>query len=591
MTILGLPLVDFIVLLVYFAAILYIGVFLGASKTKNLGDFFVAGGKWGPLVSFIFVFASAIAGNEAVVVSGKAYHSGLSGVWLWWSFLFATPVYFLFSTYYRRARVYNLAEFLEMRFGRHVAALYALVAGIICILFIGMFLLAIAKLLAGFTGMDEQIWVWAIAVVVGAYVCAGGMMSALLTDLLQGVMCLIVLGCVMLPFVWNAAGGWQALRDLPPTTWQFVEHWDFTSPGMNIGYILALNISALAGGIAAPWIYNWIAISRDEKTATQCAWGHLWKRIFTLVFALYGIFFAMLYMGLEGKESETAWGLVMRQVLPTGWGLAGLMIAGFFAAAMSSTDTYATTSSAMFTDFIYRRVLAPNRSTAHYLLSARVWSVVSVALAAVSTLGIEKIQDYVNLAMAMLAFLGIPIYFGVVWRKASKLGMWISLLLAISSFVLLKFVLLIEANGYGMDAMEVVTQWTVFVPTSLALFGMWFGSWLQPDLDKIKLDRFYTIMNTPIGQEQRLVDAGIQLPALIDAGLQTAGPEQLRHDRLQQLVTADAQEKFLGPGSSIELRRERLDWYGQGFLRVTTACVLLVVGTWLLVQILFVWTR
>ena len=122
---LGIHPVDLLVLLVYFAAILYLGVYLGASKTKNLGDFLVAGGKWGPLVSFIFVFASAIAGNEAIVVSGKAYHSGMSGVWLWWSFLFATPVYFLFSTYYRRARVYNLAEFLEMRFQKDVAAIYA----------------------------------------------------------------------------------------------------------------------------------------------------------------------------------------------------------------------------------------------------------------------------------------------------------------------------------------------------------------------------------------------------------------------------------------------------------------------------------
>jgi hypothetical protein len=81
MHVLGIHLIDLLVLLAYFALVLYLGVFLGAQKTKNLGDFFVAGGKWGPLVSFVFVFASAIAGNEAVAVSGQAYTSGLSGVW------------------------------------------------------------------------------------------------------------------------------------------------------------------------------------------------------------------------------------------------------------------------------------------------------------------------------------------------------------------------------------------------------------------------------------------------------------------------------------------------------------------------------
>jgi Na+/proline symporter len=108
MKILGVHWLDFTIVVAYFAIILYIGVFQGSKRTRTLGDFFVAGGKWGPVVSFIFIFASAIAGNEAVVVGGQAYDSGLSGVWYWWSFLFATPVYFPFCTYFRRARVYNV---------------------------------------------------------------------------------------------------------------------------------------------------------------------------------------------------------------------------------------------------------------------------------------------------------------------------------------------------------------------------------------------------------------------------------------------------------------------------------------------------
>src|SRR5690606_15390715 len=113
---------------------------------------------------------------------------------------------------------------------------------------------------------------------------------------------------------------------------------------------------------------------------------------------------------------------------------------------------------------------------------------------------ISEIEDYVKLAMAMLSFLGIPIYFGVVWRKASRLGMWLSLLLGISSFLLLKFVLVTEPEYPS----EVVFQWSVFVPTALSLLGMWGGSLVAPENDRLKLDRFYTVMNTPIGQEHRL---------------------------------------------------------------------------------------
>jgi Na+/proline symporter len=580
MTLFGIHLVDHAVLVIYFGLILYLGVFLGAKKTKSLGDFFVAGGRWGPLVSFIFVFASAIAGNEAVVVSGQSYTSGLSGVWYWWSFLFATPVYFLFSTYYRRARVYNLAEFLEMRYSRPVAGLYAVIAGIVCVLFIGMFVLAIGKILAGFTEVPLPVCIWTISIIVAAYVFSGGMMSALLTDLLQGVMCLVILGFVMLPFVWSAAGGFETLKSLPLNTW------DFTGQGMTLTTVVALNVSALAGGIAAPWIYNWIAISRDEKAATQCAWGHLWKRIVTLLFAVYGIFFAIL--APEMDDPELAWGVVMKDVLPIGVGMVGLMIASFFAAAMSSADTYATTSSAMTVDYLYRKLIAPGRHLKHYLTVARVWAVASIVVAATSTLWFSSIKDYVKLCMALLSFLGIPIYFGVVWRRANTTGMWASLLLGIASHqVILR---LLTGEGRLFQNPDEAFATSVFVPTALSFAGMWIGSLLGKPQPQAQLDRFYAVMNTEIGNEQRLVDCGIRLPSLIDAGLVDEGPEQIDEDRLAELTTEQAASKRFGPAGNIELRREpNHEWYELGFVLVTLSCVALVAGTWLVTRILFVW--
>ena len=573
MTLLGLHLYDWLVLAAYFAVVIYLGVFVGARKTKTLGDFFVAGGRWGALVSFVFVFASALAGNEAVVISGRAYTIGLSGVWLWWAFLFATPVYFLFSTYYRRARVYNLAEFLEMRYGTGVAALYSLVAGVICLLFIGTFLLAVGKIVAA--PLDLPIWVcvWTIALVVAAYVFSGGMMSTLLTDLLQGLMCLFILGFLMLPFLWSAAGGMEALRALPESTW------DFSGPGMTATTVFAYNLSAVAGGIAAPWIYGWIAVSRDEKAATQCAWAHLWKRIVTLMFALYGILFAILAPNLA--DPEMAWGTVLAEVLPAG--AMGLLIASFFAAAMSSAATYATTSSAMMIDYCSRKLLVPGRPRAQYLTMARGWAAFSVLLAASSTLLISQIVDYVNYSLSLLSFLGIPIYFGVVWRRANQAGMWWSLVLGIGSFLVL-----LAGEGTLVSSDSAFSA-RVFVSTGLSLAGMIAGSLVgRPEADQ-KLKRFYVILNTPIGQERRLVEAGIRLPALVDAGLAEEGPEVVRGSVLDELYRSDAQQKIFGPSSNVEIRRERLPWYLPGFLSVTVQCVALVVLTWLATRLLFVW--
>lgn len=365
---------------------------------------------------------------------------------------------------------------------------------------------------------------------------------------------------------------------------------------MSFWRVSALNLAALVGGIAAPWIFNWIAISKDEKSATQCGWGHLWKRIVTLLFALYGMYFFiyirdhMPQTQLVGKESELAWGIVMKEILPAGVGLIGLLIASFFAAAMSSADTYATTSSAMLIDYFYRRVLAPGKTLKHYLAMSRVWVVTSIVIAALTTLFITGIVQYVELSLSLLCFLGVPIYFGIAWRGANTVGMWCSLLLGVTSYVAVILVMSSrESASLGSSSAYFVPA--VFVSTALSLLGMWLGSLFGPSEDPLKLKRFYVLVHTPVGQEQRLVDAGISVPSLIDAGLIQPGPERLNAAEVERLYEEDAQDKYFGADSLIELRRERtLPWYLPGFIRITLACFGLVLGTWLVTRILFVWT-
>jgi Na+/proline symporter len=580
----GLHWLDLSIIAAYFAITLYIGVYRGGKKTKSLGDFYVAGGKWGAAVSFIFIFASAIAGNEAVVVGGQAYESGLSGVWYWWSFLFATPIYFLFSTYFRRARVYNVSEFLEMRYDKNVSAFYSVIAGIICILFIGMFLLAIAKIITGMTAFSVSQCVWIITFIVAAYVFTGGMMATLLTDIFQGLLVLVILCFIMLPFLLKSAGGWSALQEY---SIQKPEIWNLVDPErMNIWTILALNLSAMVGGIAAPWIYNWISVSKNERAATQCAWGHLWKRLITLLFAFYGILFVIYKPGITDPESS--WGIVMKEILPVG--IIGLLIISFFAAAMSSAGSYATTSSAMFANYFYRKMLSPLRTSSHYLLVGRFVALASLIVAAISTVFIGSIQEYVKLSLTLLCFIGVPILFGVLWKKSNLTGMWLSLIGGVIVYVVVVAVTMMQNKINFVEAINPSFEIAVFSATAASLLGMILGSYLGKPTDHLKLKRFHVIINTPVGDESRLVAAGISLPALIDAGLIGNENEKINVDILEKLYQQDSKDKFFGSDSNFELRREnKLSWYYPGFFQVIGASVALVVGTWLIARILFIW--
>ena len=591
---LGLHYLDVIVLVLYFLVILYVGVFKGGKETKNLKDFFIAGGKWGPMVSFIFVFASAIAGNEAVVVAKGGYTGGLSGVWYWWSFLFATPIYYLFSTYFKRARVYNLSEFLEMRYGKPIASFYSLIAGILCMLHIGMFLLAIGKILAGMIAfhpdfsMNVSICIWAIALIVGAYVGTGGMMSALLTDILQGLMCLLILGFIGLPFLWNEVGGFESLQALPKETWSMY------SDSMTWKTILALNLAALTGGIAAPWIFNWISVSKDEKAATQTGWGHFWKRFVTLIFAFYGILFLIYNTNILAYEDpilaqtitqdpEVAWGIVMNRILPPVF--LGLLVASFFAAAMSSADTYATTSSAMFVDFLYRKMVKPGKSEKHYLTSARLWVIISILIAATSTTFIGTISQYIKLTFNLLCFLGIPIYFSVVWKKSNRVGAWVSFISGIGSYIVIVFYTSVQNNLSFVEAINPAFEIAVFVSAAFSIIGMVIGSLLGKPEKESRVMKFHVILNTPIGQEKRLIEAGIVLPGLDLEDRESPKEDQ---DKISRLYSIDAEDKVFGKDSNIELRRERTHtWYFPGFIRITIACFALILITWGLLQVLF----
>jgi len=550
---LGLQALDWAILILYICIVAYLGLFLGARKTRSLGDFFIAGGSWGKLPAFLFNFSSALAGAEAVVVSAAAYRSGLSGIWLWWSQLFATPMYYLFSVVYKRARVFNMAEFFELRFGPGVATLYSVLGLLISVNFIGIFITGGGKVLAAITTLSVDSAVLICCTLVALYVATGGAMSSLLTDLFQGILCLVVLSFGLLPFLWKAAGGLDALAALPEATWSL------QSVEIPWSYVIALLFSGAVGSVVAPNILTWIAIARDEKTGTQCGWAHVWKRLITVLFALYGILFAIYYPGLE--DPELAWGTLMKSLLPAG--VLGLLVASFAAALMSSVDTFATTTSGLMVDYLYRKRLFPARSPRFYITHARIWGFIAVFLGYVTTRFLENIIQYIELGWSLISFISVPLYFGLVWRRANRQALWAGVTTGALLFLWLK--LWLQASF----------EYTVFIPTLACALVTWLVSLRTPPEDETLLNRFYAILSTPVGQDEKLRQAGIQLPAM--AGTDAAQPPAPDPGKIGELYRFYARDKIYGPSSTIELRREAgLQWFYRGFVSITLWCLGLI---------------
>ena len=337
-------------------------------------------------------------------------------------------------------------------------------------------------------------------------------------------------------------------------------------------------------------------MGKDERTATQCGWGHLWKRTITILFAVYGLLFFLYNPNLA--DPELAWGIVMKELLPTG--LLGLLIASFFAALMSSVDTISTSNVAIIVDYLFRKRLLPRRTTGFYLLAARIMSVVVVILSCWMALQFENLQVFIKFFTPFGLILAIPFFFGIVWRCTNRQGVWASIGLSMLTYFICQLLKnYTNANypsGTNIDIPTWVLFWkdytfviTVFAPAIVSLVAIYVVSILTRPESEVLLNRFYCILNTPLGEDDRLKAVGIRLPMMEkdSESKELNFEEEIDAAGLEALYNSYTANKLCGPKSSIEtLVEPGLRWYYRGALWLTAGCIFLIVSLWIAARIM-----
>ena len=72
----------------------------------------------GKAISIFSVFGAGTHSDQAVSVVSKTYHSGMSGIWYQWLYLFVTPFNWWIAPILRRCRAITTADFFEARYDR-----------------------------------------------------------------------------------------------------------------------------------------------------------------------------------------------------------------------------------------------------------------------------------------------------------------------------------------------------------------------------------------------------------------------------------------------------------------------------------------
>lgn len=216
---------TFIVLLVYLLATGYLG-YLGYRQTKTASDYLVAGRNANPVVMALSYGATFISTSAIVGFGGVAANFGMGLLWLTVLNIFV-GIFIAFvclgNPTRRMGHHLDAHTFPELMGKRYNSRFVQIVCALIIFCFMPLYAMAVIIGGAEFIGpifhisYDAALYVFAL--IVAAYVIAGGIKGVMLTDALQGAIMLV--GMVALLFItYTQLGGFtvahQTLTDLGP---------------------------------------------------------------------------------------------------------------------------------------------------------------------------------------------------------------------------------------------------------------------------------------------------------------------------------------------------------------------------------------
>ena len=230
---------DWVVLALYFLALIGVAVWVLRQKQKDTSDYFLAGRSVGWFVIGASIFASNIGSEHVVGLAGTGAESGMPMAHYELHAWIVLLLGWLFLPFYFRSNVFTMPEFLEKRFdarSRWFLSIFSLVGYVITKVSVTIYAggLVVSQLL------NIPFWYGALGIVIitGLYTVVGGLKAVVYTEALQTVV-LIAGSCVITYLGLQEIGGWEELKATAGSDhfnmWRPISDPDFPWTGMLIG--------------------------------------------------------------------------------------------------------------------------------------------------------------------------------------------------------------------------------------------------------------------------------------------------------------------------------------------------------------------
>ena len=472
---LALAAADWIVIGLYLALALAVGLLVREKASASKESYFLAGRSLPWWWAGLSIAATTFAADTPLAVTGIVARRGISGNWLWlcWVGVHAALVVY-FAARWSRSGVLTDAELIGLRYDGPLAGFLrgtrALVFGVVfnCII-LGWVLRAMVKISTPFFHWAEwtpglvaaiaMVWpegtalgspsdgltIIVLLAIVAFYSSLGGIRGVVITDLVQ-------LGVAVGGSVWLAAAAWQQVGGGAGLSEGLVaiygaEHQMLDLfPSADGGWIDGIGISAFAFGVylliqsysnvaadGGGYLMQRINATPTDGDARKAAMLFLiihyvvrtlpWFVVATVALVLIPIGGEATALDGAGAmvagDREMAYPVLMAALLPPV--VLGLVVTSLLAAFMSTVDTHLNWgASYMVNDVLLP--LSPSAPTRTQLIVARV-SVVGFALLAVFvSFHIDTIEQAWKWVAALGAALGVPTILRWLWWRVNAAG-------------------------------------------------------------------------------------------------------------------------------------------------------------------------
>lgn len=445
-------LLDWIVIALFFVALVGIIWWVVRQKQNNAADYFLGGKDATWIAIGASIFASNIGSEHLIGLAGSGAASGMAMAH-WeiqgWMILILGWV---FVPFYSRSMVYTMPEFLERRYNsasRTILSLISLISYVLTkvavTVYAGGLVFQQVFGIGTLWGIDF-FWIAAIGLVLitALYTIFGGMKSVLYTSVLQtpilllGSLIILVLGLKEL-------GGWDQMMSICSQV--KVNEYGDTMTNLirdnrdaQFPWLGALIGSAVIGfwyWCTDQFIVQRVLSGKNERESRRgTIFGAYLKLLPVFLFLIPGMIAFALHqqsgsflplLANGNLNTDAAFPTLVAKLLPAG--VKGLIVCGILAALMSSLASLFNSSAALFTIDFYQRY-RPNTDPKKLVRIGQAATVVIVALGILWIPIMRSIGDvlylYLQDVQSVLAP-GIAAAFlmGICWKRTSAQGgMW-----------------------------------------------------------------------------------------------------------------------------------------------------------------------